>query len=79
MEKKAPETQEEKIDAILRILQGEPLNPKDSGLMGAIYEQGKRLTKIENWKSQVVAWIAGVCFGGGALVAAIISNVLHKK
>lgn len=79
MEKKKPETQEEKIDAILRILQGEPLDPNDNGLMGTMHEQDDRLTKIETWKTQVVAWIAGLSFGGGALMAALVSNLLHKK
>lgn len=79
MEKKTPLTLEEKVDAILRILQGEPMDPKDEGLMGTVRFLKAEIYKIKNWKTQVVAWVAGVSFGGGAFVAFLINKFLTKN
>lgn len=69
---------EEKVDAILRILQGEPLDPKDEGLMGTVRTLKDKVYQILNWKNKVIAWVGGLCFGGGALITFIISRLLQK-
>jgi hypothetical protein len=73
-----PSTLEGKVDAILRILQGEPIDPTDDGLMGEVKKMKARLFKIENWKDKTVAWAIGVSFGGGALTA-FVAAVIFKK
>lgn len=77
-EKTPPKTLDEKVDAILRILQGEPMDPADEGLMGTVRFLKKELYKILNWKSRVIAWVGGLSFGGGALITYIISRLLQK-
>lgn len=79
MEKETPLTMEGKVDAILRILQGEPMDPKDEGLIGSVRSLKSEVNKIKNWKNQVVSWVAGLAFGGGAMVAFLINKLLHKN
>jgi hypothetical protein len=76
--KSQPNTLEGKVDAILRILQGEPMDSKDEGLMGEVRQLKSRLFKIEGWKERTVAWAIGVSFGGGALTAFIIAIIFKK-
>lgn len=73
-----PSTLEEKVDAILRILQGEKYDPTDKGLIGKVNHMEDRLGKLIDWKNKTVAWAIGVSFGGGALVAFIIAIILEK-
>lgn len=77
--KEEPKTMEQKVDAIYRILKGEPMDPKDEGLLGTVRFLKTEVYKLKNWKSQVVAWVAGVSFGGGAFVAFLVDKILHKK
>lgn len=75
--KRLPTTQEEKLDAILRILQGEPMDPKDEGMIGEVRFLKAELYKLKDWKSRTMAWALGVSFGGGALLA-FISTIVFK-
>ena len=72
-------TTEEKVDAIYRLLKGDQeLDPQDEGLVGSVRNIKKRLFDLENWKNKTVAWALGVSFGGGALIAFVITVVFKK-
>ena len=74
-----PKTLDQKVDAILRILQGEPFDKNDNGLMGTVQTLKNQVYKLIDWKNRTVAWAIGVSFGGGALIAFIITTILDRK
>lgn len=69
---------EEKVDAILRILTGEPLNKEDQGILGEVKNLKDSVTKLRNWKERTVAWGLGVGIGGGALGNLLLYLILKK-
>lgn len=78
MHKKLPTTTEEKVDAIFRLLTGEPTDPKDEGIIGELRTLKTKLYELINWKNRTVAWAIGVSFGGGMLITFIIVILTSK-
>lgn len=74
-----PKTMEEKVDAILRILQGEPYDKNDKGLLGTVRWLKTEITDIKRWKDKTIAWVVGFSFGGGALMTFILDKILNRK
>ena len=71
-------SQEEKLDLIVKLLIGNPLDKDDDGLIGDVRATKSRLYKLEVWKTKVVSWAIGVSFGGGALFTFLVSQLLKK-
>lgn len=70
--------QEEKLDLIIKLLVGNPLDKNDDGLIGDVRTTKGRIYKIEVWRTKVVSWAIGVSFGGGALFTFFLSQLFKK-
>lgn len=74
-----PRSLDGKVNLMLDLMQGDPFDKDDNGIIGELRQIKRRVYDLENWKNKTVAWALGVSFGGGALVAFIIAIILNKK
>lgn len=63
-----------KVDKILHVLTGNPIDKNDGGMVGNMHKLEQRVTKLEKWKDRVVYMLIGASFGAGWT----ISDILQK-
>lgn len=76
--KKQGDNLDTKLDTCIRLLQGDPANPFDSGLLGFMHEIKKEIAELKEFKKKAI-WIGigmGIPGGYGAIV--IISDMIRK-
>lgn len=71
-------TLEEKVNLMIDILQGNPLDDTDDGLLGDFKYLKKEFYKLKAWRDKTVAWALGVSFGGGALITFLITILIKS-
>jgi hypothetical protein len=71
-------TSDQKLDLVIQILQGNPLDKDDRGLIGDFNVLKAKFYELKNWKDKTVAWAIGVAFGGGALITVLITLLINS-
>lgn len=66
---------DEKLDLIISLLQGNKLDPKDFGLIGEVRRNTQDIKTINAWRNWIIAWAVGFSVGAGALISYAITKV----
>jgi len=76
-----PKGVEQKVDLVLYLLQGNPIDKDDNGLIGLVNNMDSRIKKLEKLRNKILWVLVGIALPGGVGVAKIlgaIAEVIHK-
>jgi hypothetical protein len=65
-------------DKILQLLQGNPLDKEDRGMIGKINNHGKRLLNLEKFKDRGIYMVIGISIGTGVGISKLIEILIKK-
>lgn len=64
---------------IIQLLKGNPLNDKDKGIIGMVFENNLRLTRLERFRDRVIWMVAGGGVCGGWFLSDILTKLFNHK
>jgi hypothetical protein len=73
-----PASDREKLDLILDLLQGNPIDEEDHGLVGEVRTLRTETDELKRFKDRTIYWIAGFVFLGGPVFAYLITIIIKK-
>lgn len=68
----------DKLSLIILLVQGNPLDEKDKGIVGDISWLKNQVRSLNQLKTQFIGWLAGA-FAAGSVAASVIYFILSKK